>query len=115
PAPPLVRGPGDKRVRPELVLRDVARGRKVLNNHFLAEVKAEPAPQSGARGVQISFTVRNVSDAPAHEVQASLELGGRVLAKTFLELAAGATAQKTLTVRSEAGGTGARAVALTAP
>src|SRR5262249_4149387 len=112
--PPLVRGPGDKRIRPDLVLRDVARGRKVLDNHFLAEVKAEPAPQSGARGVQISFTVRNVSEAPAHEVQASVELGGRVLAKTFLELAAGATVQKTLTVRSEAGGTVAGAGTLTA-
>ena len=111
--PPLVRGPGDKRIPPELVLRDVARGRKVLNNHFLAEVKAEPAPQSGARGVQIAFTVRNVSDAPAHEVQASLELGGRVLAKTFLELAAGATVQKTLIVRAETGGTVAGAVTLT--
>jgi hypothetical protein len=74
--PPLVRGPGDKRIRPELVLRDVARGRKVLNNHFLVELKAEAAPQSGPRGVQIAFTVHNVSDAPAHAVQATVELGG---------------------------------------
>jgi hypothetical protein len=45
--------------------------------------------------------------------KASLELGGRVVAKTFLELAAGGTAQKTLTVRAETGGTVAGAVTLT--
>ena len=44
---PTLREPGDKRIRPEMVLRDVARGQKVIPNHFLAEVKAEPAPQAG--------------------------------------------------------------------
>jgi hypothetical protein len=29
-----------------MVLRDVARGRKVISNHFLADLKAEPAPQA---------------------------------------------------------------------
>jgi hypothetical protein len=110
--PPTLRGPGDKRVRPEMVLRDVARGRKVLPNHFIVELKAEPAPQAGGRSVQVSFTVRNVSESAAREVQASVELGGRVVAKAFLELAAGGTAQKTLTVRSEVGGPVAGAVML---
>jgi len=112
--PPLVRVAGDKRVRPEMVLRDVARGRKVLPNHFLADVKAEAAPQAGARAVQVSFTVRNVSDVPANEIQAAVELGGRVVGKTFLALTPGGTAQKTLTVRSEVGGPVAGAVTLTA-
>ena len=109
---PTVRGPNDKRVRPEMVLRDVARGRKVLPNHFLSAVKAEPAPQAGARAVQVAFTVRNVSDAPAKEIQATVELGGRVVGKTFLELTPGGTAQKTLTVRAEVGGPVAGAVIL---
>jgi hypothetical protein len=109
---PTLRGPNDKRIRPEMVLRDVARGYKVLPNHFLAEVKAEPAPQSGARAVQVSFTVRNVSDAPAKEIQATVELSGRVVGKTFLELTPGGTAQKTLTVRSEVGGAVVGAVTL---
>jgi hypothetical protein len=103
---------GDKRVRPEMVLRDVARGRKVLPNHFIADLKAEPAPQAGARSVQVSFTVRNVSDAAAGEVQATVELAGRVVGKTFLSLTAGGTAQKTLTVRSEVGGPVVGAVTL---
>jgi len=109
---PLIRGPNDKRVRPEMVLRDVARGRKVLPNHFIADVKAEAAPQAGARAIQVQFTVRNVSDAPAKEIQAAVELGGRVVGKTFLELTPGGTAQKTLTVRSDVGGPVAGAVTL---
>jgi hypothetical protein len=95
-----------------MVLRDVARGRKVLPNHFIADLKAEPAPQAGGRSVQVRFTVRNVSETAAREVPASVELGGRVVAKTFLELAAGGTAQKTLTVRAESGGPIAGAVSL---
>ena len=109
---PLIRGPNDKRVRPEMVLRDVARGRKVLPNHFIADVKAEAAPQAGARAIQVQFTVRNVSDAPAKEIQAAVELGDRVVGKTFLELTPGGTAQKTLTVRSDVGGPVAGAVTL---
>jgi hypothetical protein len=109
---PTLRGPGDKRIRPEMVLRDVARGRKVLPNHFIADLRAEPAPQAGARSVQVSFTVRNVSDVPAGEIQATVELAGRVVGKTFLSLTAGGTAQKTLTVRSEVGGPLAGAVIL---
>jgi hypothetical protein len=109
---PTLRAPGDKRVRPEMVLRDVARGRKVLPNHFIADLKAEPAPQAGARSVQVSFTVRNVSDVAAGEVQATVELAGRVVGKTFLSLTAGGTAQKTLTVRSEVGGPVTGAVSL---
>jgi len=110
---PTVRGPNDRRVRPEMVLRDVARGHKVLPNHFLADLRVEPAPQAGARSVQVSFTVRNVSDAPAKEIQATVELAGRVVGKTFLALTPGGTAQKSLTVRSEVGGPVAGAVTLT--
>ena len=85
--PPTVRVPGDKRIRPEMVLRDVARGRKVLPNHFIADLRAEPAPQAGSRAVQVSFTVRNVSDAPAGEIQATVELALQRpdIASTFRE------------------------------
>jgi len=110
--PPRIRA-GDKLVTPEVVLRDVAAGR-ALPNHFLLEVKAEPAPQAGPRMVQVTFTARNASAAETGELPATLELGGRAVAKSFLSLGPGATAQKTLLARAEAGGAVAGAVVLPA-
>jgi len=103
----------DKLVQPEVVLRDVARGR-ALPNHFLLEVKAEPAPHLGSRMVAVTFTARNVTPGEAQEVPAALELAGRPVAKAFLTLAPGSTTQKTLTARAEAGGALAGAVTLQA-
>jgi Aerotolerance regulator N-terminal len=108
--PPRVKV-GDATVQPEFVLRDVAQG-QTLANHFLLEVKAEAAPQLGPRMVQVTFSARNVSPAAANEVPAALELAGRPVAKAFLALAAGSTAQKTLSARAEAGGSVAGAVVL---
>jgi hypothetical protein len=101
----------DKLVQPEVVLRDVARGR-TLSNHFLVDVKAEPAPQLGPQMVQVTFTVRNVSSAEASEVPAALELSGRTATKAFLSLTSGGTAQKTLSAHTEAGGAVSGAVVL---
>jgi len=110
-APPPRVKVGDKLVQPEVVLRDVARGR-VLKNHFLLEVKAEPSPQTGPRMVQVTFTARNVPAGEAGEVAASLELSGRPVAKAFLALGPGGTVQKTLVARAEAGGAVTGAVVL---
>jgi len=108
--PPQVKV-GDKMVQPEMVLRDVARG-QALPNHFLLEVKAEPAPQLGPRMVQVTFTARNVSSNSSEEVPAALELSGRPVAKGFLALAPGGTAQKSLSARAETGGALTGAVVL---
>jgi hypothetical protein len=112
-APPPRVKVGDALVQPEYVLRDVAQGRP-LPNHFLLEVKAQPAPQLGARMVQVTFTARNVAPGGANEVPASLELAGRPLAKAFLALGPGSTTQKSLSARAEAGGAVTGAVVLEA-
>ena len=57
--PPTIRVPGDKRVRPEMVIRDVARGRKVLPNHFLADLRAEVDKELPSRFARL----REVVDA----------------------------------------------------
>ncbi|MGO9828989.1 MAG: vWA domain-containing protein [Myxococcaceae bacterium] len=108
--PPRVKV-GDKLVPAEMVLRDVTHG-QALPNHFLLDVKAEPAPQLGPRMVEVSFTARNASSGEAKEVPATLELGGRTVAKAFLALPAGSTTQKTLSARAEAGGALTGAVTL---
>lgn len=110
-APPPKVKVGEAWVLPEFVLRDVAQGR-ALPNHFLFEVKAEPAPQLGPRMVQVTFTVRNVSPVAAAEVPAALELSGRPLAKAFLALGPGSTVQKSLSARADFGGAVAGAVTL---
>jgi hypothetical protein len=110
-APPPKVKLGETLVQPEFVLRDIAAGR-ALPNHFLYEVKAEPAPQLGPRMVQVTFTARNISAAAAAEVPAALELGGRPVAKAFLALGPGGTAQKSLTARADSGGAVTGAVTL---
>jgi Aerotolerance regulator N-terminal/von Willebrand factor type A domain len=109
-APPKVKV-GETLVQPEFVLRDVAQGR-FLPNHFLFEVKAEPAPQLGTHMVQVTFTARNVSAEAAAEVPATLELSGHAVAKAFLALSPGGTAQKSLTARADSGGALSGAVTL---
>jgi hypothetical protein len=108
--PPRVKV-GDTLVQPEIILRDVAHA-EALPNHFLLDVKAEPAPQLGPRMVQVTFTARNVAPGGANEVPAALELAGRPVAKAFLALAPGGTAQKSLSARAEAGGAVSGAVVL---
>lgn len=112
--PPTLTGPKGEKVRPEVVLRDAAGGRKTLPNHALVDLRAEPAPQSGPSAFALTFTVRNFSPEPVKDLEASLKVGGRVVAKGFLDLAPNGTAQKTLTYRFEGGGTQVGEVALAA-
>lgn len=102
--PPTVPAPDGKgRVRPEVLLRDVAGGKK-LPNHALVEVKAEPAPQTGPRAFQVTLTERNFSDTPMKDVPANVVLDEQVMAKGFLDVPAQGTVQKTLTYRFDQGG-----------
>lgn len=101
---PTVRGPKGEPVRPEVQLRDVAAHAEALPNRSIVELKAEPALQVGPRAFQFTFTVRNFSSEPVKNLEATLRVGGQAVAKGFVDLAAGGTAQKVLTHRFEQGG-----------
>ena len=90
-------------LRPEFQLEDVARG-AALSNRAVVDLKVSPAVQVGPRAFQFTFTVRNFSDAPAKDVQATLRLGETVVAKGFLDVPAHGAAQKTLTWNFPEGG-----------
>lgn len=108
---PMVSGPKGDRVRPEVMLRDVAPGRE-LPNRTITEVKVEPAVQVGPRTFQYTATVRNYSSQPAKDLEVQLKVGGKVVAKGFVDLAPQGTAQKVLTHRFESTGPQASELAL---
>ncbi|NOJ95648.1 VWA domain-containing protein [Corallococcus coralloides] len=103
--PPTVKGPTGAMVKPEVVLRDVASGRESLDNHALVDLRVEPALQAGPRAYQFTFTVRNFGATPAKDLEAAVRVGESTLAKGFVDVPAGGTTQKTLTVRFPQGGT----------
>lgn len=102
--PPTVAGPKGERLRPELVLHDAARDAKALPNRAITDLRIAPAPQVGPRTFQFTFTVRNHAPEPVKNLSASLEIGGQVVAKGFLDLPAQGSGQKTLTQRFDTGG-----------
>ncbi len=110
PPPTVADGKGG-RVKPEVVLRDVASG-QALPNAALVDLQVEPATQVGPRAFQFTVTVRNFSDTPLTDVEAALVVGNRTVAKGFVSVPAGGTARKALTHRFEAGGTVQGEVAL---
>ncbi len=112
--PPTVKGPDGVQVRPEVVLRDAARGKDTLPNRAVVDLRMEPALQAGPRAIQFVFTARNFSPQPVADLEASLRVGDRVVAKGFLEIPAGGTAQKTFTHRFAEGGTFSGEIRLTA-
>ncbi len=101
--PPMGAGIKGEKVKPEFVVRDVAKG-KELPNRALVDVHAEAAPQLGPRAWQFTFTVRNFSKEPARDVELLLEVNGEVVQKGFVDLAAEGTTQKTLSWRFAQGG-----------
>ncbi|QSQ12814.1 BatA domain-containing protein [Myxococcus landrumensis] len=103
--PPTVKGPTGTLVKPEVVLRDVAEGRDALNNHAVVDLKVEPALQAGPRAFQFTFTVRNFGTEAAKDLEAAVRVGESTLAKGFVDVPAGGTTQKALTVRFPQGGT----------
>jgi hypothetical protein len=103
--PPVSTGPRGEKLRPEVVVRDVTRGRDALPNRALIDARAEPAPQLGPRAWAFTFTVRNESPEAQKDVALRLEVNGEVVAKGFVDLAPGGTSQKTLSHRFAEGGT----------
>lgn len=101
--PPTVKGSKDEQIRPEVVLRDAAKG-ALLPNRALIDVKAEPALQVGPRAWQFTFTAKNFSTEAAKDVELQLKVDGAVVAKGFIDLPANGTAQKVLSHRFEGGG-----------
>ncbi len=110
--PPTVAGPKGERVRPEWVLRDAARAEAALPNRAIVDLRVEPALQVGARAFQFTFTVKNFSTEPVKDLEATLRVGDQVVAKGFVDLAPGGTAQKSLTHRFEQGGVATGEVAI---
>ncbi len=103
--PPTVKGPTGEAVRPEVVLRDAANGKEALPNHALVDLKVEPALQAGPRSFQFTFTVKNFGEAPLKDLEAAVRVGESTVAKGFVDVPANGTAQKSLTVRFQQGGT----------
>lgn len=104
-SPPLSTNPKGEKVKPDIVLRDVAQGRDELPNRAVIDARAEPAPQVGPRAWQFTFTVRNFSKEAAKDVELRLEVNGEVVGKGFVDLAPEGTSQKTLAHRFTQGGT----------
>lgn len=101
--PPLGATIKGEKVKPEFVVRDVAKG-KDLPNRAIVDVHAEAAPQLGPRAWQFTFTVRNFSKEAARDVELLLEVDGEIVQKGFVDLAAEGTTQKTLSWRFAQGG-----------
>jgi hypothetical protein len=112
--PPTVAGPKGERVHPDFVLRDAARGRDTLPNHAVLDLKVEPAIQLGPRAYQFTFTVHNFSLEPVKDLVALLKVGDRTVAKGFVDVPPGGTAQKTLAHAFDVGGSFTGEVTLTA-
>jgi len=113
-APPTLQGPKGERIRPEVVVRDAAGGKQWLPNRAVVDLKIEPALQLGPRAFQFTFTVRNFSPEPVRDLEASLKLGGQVVAKGFLDIPANGASQKTLSYRFSSGGVFPGEVAISA-
>ncbi len=102
--PPVAAGPKGEKVKPEVVLRDVAEGRDELPNRAVVDARAEPAFHVGPRAWQLTFTVKNFSKVAAKDVALQLKVDGQVVGMGFLDLPPSGTAQKTLTHRFAKGG-----------
>ena len=110
--PPTVQRANGQRLRPEVVIRDAAGGKQSLPNRAIVDLKVEPAVQLGPKSFQFTFTVRNFSPEPVHDLEALLKIGGQVVAKGFLDIAAHGASQKTLSYHFSSGGVFAGEVAI---
>jgi hypothetical protein len=83
--------------KPEIVLRDIAK--RELPNRALVDAKAELAPHLGSRGWQFIFTVKNFSPENLQNVPLNLFANGELVAKSFVDVGAMQTVQKTIGYR----------------
>jgi uncharacterized membrane protein len=65
---------------PDLVVVDVSDG-KPPPNHAVTELRIEPAPHLGARGVRISAEIANFSEQPLTDAPLTLRIDGKPVAK----------------------------------
>jgi hypothetical protein len=112
PAPVVQSQAGE--VHPEVVLLDAAGGVEELPNAAITDLRVEPAPAIARRAYQVSVTIANYSSRPLSDLQATLRIGGEVVAKGFLDVPARGTAVKNLSYRFPAGGTFSGAVEIAA-
>ena len=68
-------GPDGQAVRPEVVLRDVARGQDALPNHALVDLKVEPALQAGPARLPVHLHGANFSPEAVKDLEAALSEG----------------------------------------
>ncbi len=86
--PPWAAGRG-----PELVTIDVTDG-KPIANRAIVDLKTEPAPHLGPRGVRVSVEVANFGSAPLHELPVTLRVDGKPVTKGLVDVPARGRAQK---------------------
>lgn len=102
--PPTIRGPQGEEIRPEVVIKDAASGRRFLPNAAIVDVKIEPALQMGPRAFQFAATIRNFSPEPLKELEILLRVGEQVVAKGYSDVPPNGTIQKSFTHRFDSGG-----------
>lgn len=107
---PTVKGPTGEPVQPEVVIYDV--GKQALPNRAVVDLKVTASP-SGTWGTQaFTATVVNHSLDAARDVEVQLRVDGAVVTKGFIDVAAGASALKTLQAKLPPGKLSAVSVTL---
>lgn len=110
-APPPTVPTEEGEVQPEVVVLDAARGDE-LPNLAITELRVEPAPELGARGRSITFTVQNFGTEDVRDREAELRIGEELVTKSFVDVPAGGSATKRLLHRFPSGGSFAGSVRL---
>ncbi|MGZ3429234.1 MAG: hypothetical protein ACXVCV_21430, partial [Polyangia bacterium] len=78
---------------PELVPIDLVDGKPVANR-AIVDVKTEPAPHLGPRGVRVSIEVANFGAEPLKELPVTLRVDGKPVTKGLVDVPAHDKAQK---------------------
>lgn len=99
--PPKVPTPAGE-VIPEVVFIDAAQGSD-LPNLAVIDVSTAPSAALGTRGFDVTATIRNSGSKPVQGAPLSLEVGGRVVTRGFVDVPANGTARKLLAHRFEPG------------
>lgn len=99
--PPTVPTPAGE-VLPDVVFVDAAAG-KALPNVGLTDVVITPSPALGARGYDVSATVRNAGADPVKAMPVALEVDGTVVTRGFVDVPARGQTRKVLAHRFDPG------------
>ena len=99
-APQVPTPQGD--VTPEVVFVDVAAGR-ALANLAVVELQVSPSAALGSRGYEIAAVVQNGGSVEARGVPLVLRVGGRVVSRSYVDVAPGERVRKVLSHRFDPG------------